>query len=366
MRILYVLNTLAVGGTERQVLAIAERMAARGHAVALMVLRSREVEGWTTPLDVVYLDIQKNPASAVAGLRRGSAFVRCFDPAVIHSHNFHGNLLARLMRAVSRQPKLISTIHNVYEGSWRRMLAYRLTDHLAHATTAVSNAVADRYVRLKAVSQSKIIVLTNGIDTAEFVAAAERRVSMRQQMGAGDEFLWLSVGRLTAAKDLPNLLQAFGSVWKTSPNTRLWIAGGAAPARTEKVGSLIAIPHGAMDGVRYLGMRHDIPALLDAADAFVLSSAWEGMPLALGEAMAMEKPVVATDVGGVRELVGEAGIVVPANESHALAEAMLQVMSRSFAERGAIGRAARERVCSKFNIETKADEWEALYRSVTA
>jgi glycosyltransferase involved in cell wall biosynthesis len=273
-------------------------------------------------------------------------------------------MLARLMRLVCRRPKLISTIHNVYEGGWRRMLAYRLSDRLAHVTTTVSRAVADRYVRLKAVPRPKIIVLTNGINPAAFKPNAERRTSMREQMGAGDEFVWLSVGRLMPAKDLPNLLQAFGSVWKSSPNARLWIAGGAPPAGTVRVCSLMATSHGAMDCIRYLGLLRDIPALLDAADAFVLSSAWEGMPLALGEAMAMEKPVVATDVGGVRELVGGAGIVVPARDSNALAKAMLQVMTRSMEERAAMGQAARERVYSKFNIETKADEWEALYRSV--
>jgi glycosyltransferase involved in cell wall biosynthesis len=119
-----------------------------------------------------------------------------------------------------------------------------------------------------------------------------------------------------------------------------------------------------MDCVRWLGLRRDIPALLDAADGFVLGSAWEGMPLALGEAMAMEKPVVATDVGGVRELVGEAGVTVPAKDSDALAEAMLATMRQSEAARAAQGRAARERIVRSFSMDAKADEWEALYPSM--
>lgn len=365
MRIVYLLNTLAVGGTERQVLAIAGRMAARGHAVALMVLRPREADGCSTALDVVHLDIHKNPVSAAAGVQRGTVFLRSFKPDVIHSHNFHGNMLARLMRLVCRGAKVISTVHNVYEGGWRRMLAYRLSDSLADVTTTVSVAVGDRYAQLKAVPKSKIRVVTNGIDTAEFVPRAARRAPMREQMGAGDEFVWLSVGRLTEAKDLPNLLQAFGSVWEVVPKLQLWIAGDAPRGGIGKaIHSGLAMSHGAMNCVRWLGLRRDVPALLDAADGFVLSSAWEGMPLALGEAMAMEKPVVATDVGGVRELVGEAGIVVPAKDSTALAKAMLEVMSRSSEERAAMGRAARERICSRFNIDAKADEWEALYRSV--
>jgi glycosyltransferase involved in cell wall biosynthesis len=365
MRIVYVLNTLAVGGTERQVLAIAERMAGRGHVVALMVLRPRGMRGYNTGLDVVYLDIQKEPVSIIAGLRRATAFIREFRPDVIHSHNFHGNMLARLMRLVRHYPKVISTIHNVYEGRWPRMLAYRMGDRLAHVTTTVSNAVADRYQRLKAVPMSKIRVLTNGIDTAEFVPNAERRAVMREQMDVSDEFVWLSVGRLTAAKDFPNLLQAFGWVWEASANTRLWIAGETSPAGIGKaVDPGLTVPHGAMECVCRLGLRHDIAALLDAADGFVLSSAWEGMPLALGEAMAMAKPAVATDVGGVGELVGETALVVPAKNSNALAEAMRQVMSRSANERAAMGHAARERICSKFNMDSKAEEWEVLYRSV--
>ena len=89
--------------------------------------------------------------------------------------------------------------------------------------------------------------------------------------------------------------------------------------------------------VRRLGLRSDIAALLDAADGFVLSSAWEGMPLAVGEAMAMAKPVVATDVGGVRELVGDAGVLVPAKNPTALAEAMVAMMKRPTEERSAMG-----------------------------
>ena len=115
------------------------------------------------------------------------------------------------------------------------------------------------------------------------------------------------------------------------------------------------------DGVRWLGLRRDMPALLDAADGFVLSSAWEGMPLAVGEAMAMEKPVVATDVGGVRELVGDAGYTVSAKSPEGLAGAMLELMRRTPVARSALGRRARERIVSNFSMNARADEWEILY-----
>lgn len=365
MRLVYVLNTLAVGGTERQVLAIASRMVQRGHAVLLVVLKPKEPDWCATELEVVSLEIRKSGTSFWTGLRRGIALLRAFRPDVVHSHNFHGNVLARLMRVFYPAPKLISTIHNVYEGGRMRMLAYRLSDPLADRTTAVSGAVADRYVRLKAVPGPKCVVLTNGIETADFAPDAQRRAAMRVQMGVADEFVWLCVGRIIAAKDLPNLLQAFGSAWRISPQMQLWIAGEFPAGRSGELSDgAISMPHGAMNQVRRLGLRRDIPALLDAADGFVLSSAWEGMPLALGEAMAMEKPVVATDVGGVRELAGDAGVIVPAKDSNALAGAMLDVMRRPAERRSALGRAARERIIGSFNMDAKTDEWEALYRCV--
>jgi glycosyltransferase involved in cell wall biosynthesis len=337
-------------------------MAARGHAVALVVLRPQERDGFATNLDVVHLDIN-NAASLMAGLRRGVAFVRGFRPDLIHSHNFHGNMLGRAFKLNDRRAALVSTIHNVYEGGWPRMLAYRLSDGLADRVTAVSEAVAERYVRMKAVSRSKCVVVTNGIETGEFTPDAERRRATREEMGVGEEFVWLMVGRNTVAKDHANLMQAFGRAWRQLKQSQLWIAGGA-PDGNQKTYAAISMPHGALDHVRRLGARRDIPALLDAADGFVLSSAWEGMPLAVGEAMAMERPVVATDVGGVRELVGDAGAIVPAKDSNALAEAMVATMRRPAAARAEMGRAARERICSRFSMDRKAEEWEALYRSV--
>jgi glycosyltransferase involved in cell wall biosynthesis len=109
-----------------------------------------------------------------------------------------------------------------------------------------------------------------------------------------------------------------------------------------------------------------MPALLDAADGFVLASAWEGMPLVVGEAMAMEKPVVATDVGGVRELLGETGMIVPAKSSGSVAEAMLEMMRKTNDERRRMGRAACERIAAHFSMDAKAEEWQALYRKLLA
>lgn len=365
MRIAYVITSLGMGGAERQVLALAERMAERGHSIALLVLRPRLAEEWPTDIDVVHLEMRKNPIGAMNALARGRRYLREFRPDLVHSHSFHANMIARILGVLVRVPVVLSTVHNVYEGGWGRMLAYRLTDRLSRRTTAVSAAAAERFVRLRAVPQAKIAVVTNGIDMKEFAPDAERRAQARAALEAGDKFIWLAAGRIVAAKDYPNLLRAFALVHAARPETQLWIAGGGDPTGLKQV-SGFAVEHGLIQQARWLGLRRDMPALLDAADGFVLSSAWEGMPLAVGEAMAMEKPVAATDVGGVCELVGDAGVVAPAGDSEALAEAMLDLMRRSAEERQKLGRAARARIAALFSMDARADEWEALYRGLLA
>ena len=363
MRIVYVLTSLGMGGAEGQVLALAKRMAERGHTVAVVSLRPRLAEEWPTALDVVPLEMRRTPVSVLAGLVRARRILREFHPDLLHSHSFHANLVARLLKIVVPETAVLSTVHNVYEGGWQRMLAYRLTDGLSRRTTAVSEAAAARFVRLKAVPQAKCVVMPNGIDLHEFAPNAGRRVRMREEMGAGEEFIWLAVGRIAPAKDYPNLLRAFAPVRASRPDARLWVAGAAAGGEASSLRGLAA-ELGLEDSVRWLGLRRDVPALLDAADGFVLASAWEGMPLALGEAMAMEKTVVATDVGGVRELIGEAGAIVPPQAPGALARAMLDQMWNTPEERRALGCAARARIQDNFSMNARADAWEALYRRV--
>jgi glycosyltransferase involved in cell wall biosynthesis len=363
MRIAYVLTSLGMGGAERQVLALAARMAGRGHTVKLLVLRSPLSQEWPTTLDLFRLEMRRTPASFFAGLVCGRRFLREFSPDLVHSHSFHANFVARLLQLLAPAPAVVSTVHNVYEGGWRRMMAYRVTDALSRCTIAVSCAARDEFVRLGAVPESKCLVVSNGIDTDEFSPDPERRGLVRDACGAGNSFVWLASGRIAPAKDYPNLLRAFANVREACPETQLWIAGEASKDRRKRVdeSTLCQEPQ---SGVRWLGLRRDIPALLNAADAFVLASAWEGMPLAVGEAMAMGKPVVATDVGGVRELVGNAGLLVPPRNAQALAGAMISLMRATDQDRQTLSIAARVRIEQEFGMEAKADEWERLYRTL--
>lgn len=369
MRIIYILTSLGIGGAEKQVTAISERFIGKGHSVAFLVLKHSEVE-CPTSASVIRLNLKKTARSITGGLKSAADFLSVYRPDIIHSHTFPANIFARFLKSRLHKnhlhPPLVNTIHNVYEGGRLRMLAYRLTDRKTDAVVAVSAAAAVRFVRLRAVSSSRLSVITNGIDTDQYQNRSELPPfsNPMESDPVENTFVWLAVGRIAPAKDYPNLLRAFASVLRQSPKVSLWIAGEGDPSYLQQNLSEIETSLLSLGRVRWLGLRHDIADLMNSADAFVLTSSWEGMPLVVGEAMACERAVVATDVGGVRELVGESGIIVPPANSQALAAAMLQVMKMSRLQRESLGAGARQRIVAGFSLDSKVDRIERLYRSL--
>lgn len=349
MRIAYILTSLGIGGAEKQVIAIGERMAARGHDVVLIVLRSAEKYECPTSLPVHHIGMEKSVPGFVKGLARARRVLHSCNPDLLHSHTFPANMMARTLRSIGAAPPVLATVHNIYEGAWHRTLAYRITDAFCTYATAISHRVAEHYIRMNAVTRNKCSVILNGIDLEHFSPALSDRGAPDKEIRP--EFVWLAAGRDVPAKDFDTLLAAFEIVRSAFPRAQLRIAGRPATHRADNPAS----------GVQWLGVSEDMPHTLAQCDAFVLSSAWEGMPLVLGEAMAMEKPFVATDVGGVSELAGSTGLMVPSKSCQAIADAMLQIMRMPEAERRAMGAAARRRMIDHFDINAKAGEWEALY-----
>jgi glycosyltransferase involved in cell wall biosynthesis len=366
MRVTYITTGLAYGGAETQIKELATRLQRRSWKISIAsmlppIAYVEELEA--AGISVYNLRMRRKVPDPRAVLRL-AAIMRRERPLLIHSHMIHANLLARITRLFVKVPVLICTAHSITEGGRPRELAYRLTDSLADITTQVSEAGKQRYIQVGAVPPHKIVCIPNGIDTSRFQPNPMVRQAVREQLGcAPDAFVWLTVGRLEPVKNHLGLLSAFREVAAVHPNARLLIAGqGSLQAATEqRIAEL-----GLADRVRLLGTRRDIPDLLNAADAFVLPSLWEGMPLTLLEASAAALPIVATDVGGNSEVVldGKTGYLVPPQEAKALTQAMLRVMLLSENDRIAMGLAGRAHVVQNFDLEQVVDRWESLYREL--
>lgn len=362
-RVAYVITSSGMGGAEQEVCHLAEEFRRRGWAVAVISMLPLE-----TPIaDLAALGVQ----TFSLGMRRGfpdpralvrlGRIVRRWRPDVLHAHMIHANLLGRLARLVVPTPFVISTIHSENEGAQWRYVAYRMTDRLSDVTTTVSKVAQLEATRRGAAPAGSILVVPNGLSATPYARDQSVRDRTRAALDLGDRFTWLAVGRLVEVKGYGDMVAAFAEARRAHPAASLLIAGvGPLEAEIRGEARRLAVD----DSVHLLGLRSDVPALMQAADGFVMTSRWEGLPMVLLEAGASSLPVVVTDVGGSRDAVLSevSGYLTPAAEPAATGKAMARVMAMGEVDRRAMGAAGRRHVRARFDIGAVADTWDELYR----
>ena len=367
MSLMLVVTWLTRAGAETQVKDLACEHARRGARV--MVVSLREPEAFLPELtgagvQVISLGMPKGVADP-RGIARLARAVHTFRPDVVHSHMVHANLLSRVTRLFCRMPVLVCTAHNTCEGPRWRELLYRLTDRLADVTTSVSKAGVERYVRIGAAPAGRIRWIPNGVDVKRFEPSLATRTAVRTALHVADAFVFLAVGRLERAKGFDVLLQALSLVCTQNDNTVVLIVGdGSQRTKLDAQASSLGLDGGI---VRFLGVRNDVPDLMAAADALVLPSRWEGLPMVLLEAASAGLPIVATDVGGNAEVVVDekTGFLVPPDDGEALGRAMVYVATLMADQRTAMGRSSQRVIEEQYSLVAIVDQWEQLYDEAT-
>lgn len=365
MNIFFIITGLGVGGAEQQVISLADEMTILGHTVTLCYITGEaKLFPASQQTKVMSLNAQKNPWSITKALFSLMATIRCLRPDIIHSHMIHANLLVRIIKPfINKRTVLICSAHNKNEGGRLRMLAYRLTDRLADISTNVSQEAVDTFLAKKATKSGRMRVMYNGIDTNKFSFNNEQRKILRNQWHLTENTkVLLAIGRLTPAKDYPNLLRAF-SLLPNLNNKVLFIVGSGEKNYVNLLHNLVN-QLGITERVRFLGIRQDIASLLSASDLFVLTSEWEGMPLVVAEAMSCEQLVVATDSGGVKEMLADTGFLVPTKQPDLLARSIEKALDLSLSVRAQLTKKARQRVLMHYNIHQITKQWLALYQYV--
>ncbi|VVE01936.1 glycosyltransferase [Pandoraea fibrosis] len=377
MRIVLFVTGLQLGGAETQVADLARGFLARGHDVNLISLTGHcAIDLPESPqLTLVELKASKTPWSLACALRRLVSHLRAWRPDVVHAHMVHANLLARVARWFVRMPVLVTSAHSRHEGGRLRMLAYRLTDRWTDLTTNVSDDAVAAFVAQRAAPAARIASVPNGIDTTRYRpdvqarmqwrAAARTRESGSSDGPSDDRPIVLAAGRMVEAKDYPTLVDAFSHVHHEWPEAHLFIAGDG-PLRAAIQAHVDA--RGLGGAITLLGRRNDIAQWMCAADVYVMSSAWEGLPLVIGEAMASGLPVVSTDCGGVRELIGDVpgNALVPVGDSRTLGEALIRQLRADASVRHATGAANRERIVAHYSLDAVVTRWLETYARLAA
>jgi len=348
-----------IGGAERQVMLLAEGLAGRDWRVSVVALSGTggeaALELRAAGVEFLSLEMRKGLVDP-RGWMRFHGWLRAEAPEVVHAHLPHAAWMARWSRFAAPVRVQVDTLHSSSTGTVGRRLGYRASDWLPDVVTAVSSGVAQTHREAAMVSADKLMVLPNGVDVEYWKPDGAVRESMRGENELSSKFLWFAAGRLETVKDYPTLLGAMALL----PEAATLVIAGDGPLKEELLQLCASL--GLSKRVRFLGFEPEVRRWMRAADGFVLTSLWEGLPMSLLEAGACAVPSVATDVRGSREVIVEGtGVLATAGSVQDVAEAMRRVMLASSEERRGIGERARQRVLEEFSLEAVLDRWEALY-----
>jgi glycosyltransferase involved in cell wall biosynthesis len=324
---------------------IADQMVEQGHHVELLPCRSPKLD-----------------PTLILRLRRR---LRASPFAVLHTHLFGASLHGLLAAAGLKGLAKVITLHNVREDNALQRLAYPLLFRYASRVVACS-AEVEKVTREKYSERlgRKLTTIPNGIDVERF-AERPARCQVRNAKGLPlDSAILIAIGRLTGQKNLSLLLRTLALLREDPGTLVLLIVGeGEERARLEQEARELGIEA----SVRFLGVRHDVPELLQAADLFVMSSLWEGLPMVLLEAMAAGVPCVSTAVGGIPEAVRdeEEALLVPPGDPAALAAAIRRALTEETESRARAAR-AYQRVRALFSAERMAEQYGEVYDQILA
>jgi glycosyltransferase involved in cell wall biosynthesis len=373
LRVTYLIDHLGMGGAERLLAPALNAMRDQGVEPRLVALKEKDgnplarvMEDLGYQVTVVGLRRLVDPA----GIRRLAAILRAQRPDVIHAHLETSTILGGLV-ARSLHVPLVTTIHTLEKSGWRSRAAARRSllalamRHLASRVVAVSSAAAAHHARDAAIPGRRLVTIWNGIDPAPFVAAsAVDGGALRRRLGLPSGPLLLTVAVLRPEKGIEHMIAAIPRLMERVPDVTYAVAG-EGPHRDALLRA--ARDEGVESRVMMLGHRDDVPELLAACDCFVLPSLTEALPTVIAEAFFSGRPVVATDVGGVGEMVRpeETGLLVRPSDSRALAAACARVLEDpAFADRLVAGASILAQ--SELTAEAHAIRLRALYEEVVA
>jgi sugar transferase (PEP-CTERM/EpsH1 system associated) len=353
IRIVHLVSTLNMGGLEMFVWNLARLTDSTQFTLHVVCLgEPGALAGRFSELSIPVIGLNAGDCSKARTVFRLLRYLRRLNPDILHTHNPSPHLFGTIATRLMRSPLLINTKHGRNRTDLPRQITMnRILSNLSTCVVPVSADAASVARDIERVPESKLKVIRNGIDLESFRPAPVPRSFCKRG---------IHVARLNLIKDQVTLLKAARHVLDAEPEFQLDIVGDG-PSRAE----LEALHRdlGLKESVRFLGFRDEIRELLIDADMFVLSSLSEGISLTLLEAMAMELPVVATDVGGNREVVAseKTGLLVPAQSPRELADAIITLLKNPDLAR-AMGRAGRQRVEAEFDLHRAVKEYESLYK----
>ncbi len=369
IKILHVVDTLGLGGAERFLVGLVTHLdRERFHPMVAWLTASGPFEEQLREQRIPVVGINARGHRDFKAWQRLVEVMRGEQVHIVHTHLFVDGFYGRLAAMWSKVPVRIVTQQNAYDDPARRLPRWQIwTNRLLVPTTqhfvAVSRAAAEYLHKVEWVPWRKISLIPNAIEPPAPVPPERVQALRREWLGPdGSGPLLGTVARLEPQKGLDVLIRAVAVLSPLMPGMRCIMVGRGG---LEEELRTLARSLGVEGQVLFLGPRSDIPAILAALDIFVLPSRFEGLSLALLEAMAAGKPVVATAVSGTVEVIqdGETGVLVPPEDEVSLARALLDLISQPRRAR-TLGERARTHVLQHYTIDKIAEQYMELYSRV--
>lgn len=374
MKVMLFIRSLSIGGAERQVALLAAGLAARAHEVTIVLFYGNgETEALLKNTKVRLLTLGKTGRWDFGALIRLRRFLIEEQPDVLYAFLPTQTTLAALLLLLPRRlpTRLVfgsrATAMDLTRYDWLSALTYKTEKWLSRrADLIIANAdqVRDDAVA-RGLPAERMAVVYNGIDVERMRPGRESGMRVRRSLGIGEtDFVIGIVARLDPMKDHATFLRAAAGYLQKQPDVRFVCVGQGAAAYQEHLRGL-AKTLGIESRVVWTGARTDMTDIYNAFDIATSSSAFgEGFSNAIGEAMACGIPVVATDVGDSRRIIGDSGEIVPIRQPEALAAAWARLKQR-MAQDTQVGAFARARIVENFSVDAMVENTESLLLNVS-
>lgn len=375
-RILFLIDTLEMGGTERSLLEICKRLdPLKFTPIVCSIYQGNQLQEEFEAAGILVEPLNlKGRYQFWEARQRLSELTKSCRPDLIHSMLYRAGILSRILPDSSRIPLLTSLVAVPYDSIklkfnpqlswWKTQLLKGLDRLTARRCThfhSVSESVKDSYMRHLHIREDRITVIPRGRAPQELEVPGASGLRALLGLAPTDRVL-LNVGRLSRQKGQINLIHMMPSVLDEFPTARLLIAGDGE-LRGELESEIRR--HGLSNHIRLLGTRRDIPELLDAAELFVFPTRYEGLPGSVIEAMLAGVPVVGSDIPMMRDLIvsGQDGILVPVNNPTQLANAVSRML-RQPAQARSMAAQSQEKAAREFDIDRVVKLTERLYHDL--
>jgi len=373
---MYIITKLGIGGSSYYTLMLSSKINQDRYETVLVKGFEREDEGNmmhffnTSQVRLILVPVlcrQLHPVKDIAAFVQLWRIIKTYRPDIIHTNSAKAGALGRLVGRMMGVSVIIHTIHgHVFHSYFNPVMSYvfRLIERLSalwsHKVITVGEFQRREILQYKVGNSKKVISIPIGLELEPLLSCERHHGLLRRELGLEENILLVGiVARLFPVKGHNLFLEAAAKVRdQFSPVKFVIVGGGELTEPLKHHAKKLRMER----DIFFLGYRSDLPEIYSDLDIVVLSSYNEGMPVSIIEAMAAAKPVVATEVGSVRELVnhGETGYIVPSGNANALAEAILKLLQQP-SLRHAMGKQGRQHMNSQFTLERMLQATESLY-----